>query len=333
MTILTSRSNFAPALTFFNNVPVVAFTAPFASGATTGQVTLIDPGNNKLTKVALIAPPGADHTPVPVMSSARPSITTFGQWLVFAWADADGVVNIAGTSDGINFGNSVDFTRDRAPCLPGTGPSIGTVVNRTTTFIELVVLWTDSDQNINYKIGSFPDTVPWSPRGRIAETSIDAPGMSSVPQNPNAAEVATAQTFFAWAGTDGLGTLTFSQVAVPGGPQAGGHVYNNNQNGGQDVSKVGPAVAAFPNGGPTTLAYTATSSQLISFSSLTPPPLPQLNSNAGSRVRKSYNENSFVSPAIAYAASGSLFWAWTGTDGTPGSLNFANDADLTFTIV
>ena len=319
--ILKAKSSLGPALTFFNNAPVIAFIS-----STDSQLTLTNPAN-EIIPVTLIGPPGSSGR-IPVICTARPSIIASGKWLLIAWADTFGRVNIAGSSDGKVFGDVMTFPT--LLCKPGTGPCLGSVVNHVTTFVEIALFWIGINQPhpIHYSVGEFNSRVPWSPVATLSDTSTDTPGISSLQQNPSAAEVVTASTFLAWSGTDGRGTLTFEQVSVPGGPGSQRHVYDNSQNGGQDVSPVGPAVAAFPNGGPITLAYTGNDNHFRSISSLNPPPLPQSTRNADSRVRQDYADTSFVSPAIAYDDRGSLFWAWTGTDGPPGSLNFQSDASM-----
>jgi hypothetical protein len=331
---LSISSNFAPSLTFFRNNPNATGGSPvMAYVATNGVVNLVDPFSNinagtPGAPVTLIGAPGKGNTTI--TASARPSIIAFDRWLIIAWADMSGRMHIAGSEDGALFGNEVTWPAT-VTCLTGTGPCVTSYLNTTTNHVGLAVLWVANTggKPIHYTLGRFPETVPWSPAGNLGnDSSIDSLGASSLPQYPQPAQIATAATYISWAGTDPAGgTLTFGQF-VGGGSLDWRQVYDANLTGGQSVSHHGPAVTNVTNGGAITLAYTGTDNHFRAFGSLNPPPLPQFNSNPNSRVRRKYDDTSNFSPALAVADNGALFWAWTGTDGHPGSLNFQNDADM-----
>lgn len=73
------------------------------------------------------------------------------------------------------------------------------------------------------------------------------------------------------------------------------------------------------------MTYTSTGKNFISFATLTSPPLP-VDGKANNRIF--YTDTSNSSPACAFAPDGSFWWAWTGNDGSPGSINFQADADM-----
>jgi hypothetical protein len=310
MTQLNVQSTFGPALTFWGpsaseTQPVIAFVAPG-----TNQMTLIDPNTNVITPVALIGPPGVGHT-IPVICSARPSIATFGNWLVVAWADENGNVNIAGSKDGKVFGDSLSFAFSRLPCAFNTGPCLGHFRNEKS-FIGLAIYWIAVGGEIHVTLGTFPNTVPWSPVGTVSTTLIDAPALSTLPQQSNPAEEAE---FIAYV----LGTQPDGSMVIGGGTalrvlaDEGGRAPTN-------LTHLGPGLAVWYNGGETWIAYTGLDNHLHTFSGTTMP--------IGPDFPKKYAATSMLAPAIAYAGDGSLWWAWTGTNGNPGFLNFENHNNM-----
>jgi hypothetical protein len=207
--------------------------------------------------------------------------------------------------------------------------------------VNVAVYWVGAGGLIHYVLGDFQR--PWSPVGTVGgETSFVAPGITTIPQDSNAAALVGA-TFFGlslvWAGSPGAGgrgkgVLSFETAAFGEGEHVGKHVYSKDQNGGADTSLFAPAVAIFPNGGPITVAYTGLDGHLYGFSGSSLPPLPQVGESAAGRSRFKYADTSIGSPAIAYDGNFGpdgetlLYWAWTGTDGPApfGSLNFQLDA-------
>jgi hypothetical protein len=207
---LPVKSAFGPSLAFWGSNapqtnPVLAFVA-----TGTNQVTLIDPFNNAITPVALIGPPGAGQN-VPVIASARPSVAAFGNWLVIAWADPNGNVNIAGSLDSKVFGDSLSLSSIRLPCAFNTGPCLGHFRNDSNQEVGLVLAWVGVGGALHYTLGVFPETRPWSPVATVSDTLADSPALATLPQNPNAAEEAQ---FTGWmAGTQANGALVFSEVS------------------------------------------------------------------------------------------------------------------------
>jgi hypothetical protein len=342
---LLSKSAVGPSLTVFNGKPVIAFTGegnnlfvstlnltpPVTSASLTG-----DP-----VAVTLIPAPGQRELPVHNNGSS-PSIIAFGANLVIAWADGANIVHIAMSPDATKlWGNSVAFPSQ--PILPGTGPSVGSYFGfDDPNKVNVAVYWVGASGLMHFVLGDFHR--PWSPVGTIAgETSFVAPGITTVPQDADAAGLVGAEFYglsLLWAGTpnaagQGKGVLSFETAPFGEGEHVGKHVYSKDQNGGADTTLFAPAVAYFPNGGPITVAYTGLDHFLYAFSGGVPP-LPQVGESAAGRTRNKYTDTSIGSPAIAYDGNFGpdgeklLYWAWTGTDGPApyGSLNFQLDSGM-----
>ena len=311
------KSNFAPGLTFWGaNAsvpgPVIAYVA-----YENNQMMLVNPyaalnTSSTGTPVALIAPPGGHD--IPVLCSGPPAVAAYLQWLVIAWADINRNINIADSLDGVHFGNSVSWQQwPQLQCMKGTGPCVG-----FTPDGHISVFWVDATGAIRSTVRMMPDSrVPWSPVGTQNDNAIGTPAVTNLPQNYNAAEAANYVQYLAWTRQDG-------SVVHPLGIV------------GPNVTQHGPAIASWYNGEQNWLAYTGLDTHFRSLG------------NAGgaltTQFMKKHSDTSNYSPALAFDPSGSLWWAWTGTDtpqgwtpppgwdGTtppPGSMNFQNNVDMT----